>query len=80
MHPLLQRKKGIMRQFEEVPLEVVLKGQLRIKNVPHVKHDASLTGFEYTIRASVEAKLADIYEYMRTYGMKEFDFNQCDRI
>lgn len=80
MHPLLERKKGNMRKFEEVPMEVELKGRFRIKNVPHVKHDVSLTGFEYTVRSSVEAKLADIYEFMQSSGIEEFDFNQYGRI
>ncbi|ADO59571.1 hypothetical protein [Paenibacillus polymyxa] len=67
-----------MRRFDEVPLEVEFTGQLRIKNVPHVKQNVSLTGFEYTVRSSVEAKLADIYQYMQHNGIKEFDFNEYE--
>ncbi|MDQ1236755.1 hypothetical protein QE450_004253 [Paenibacillus sp. SORGH_AS306] len=80
MHPLLERKKGTSRQFEEVPMEVNIKGKFLIINVPHVKHNLSLTGFDYTVRASVEAKLADIYEYMQKNDLKEFDYRQYNQI
>ncbi|MMZ55962.1 hypothetical protein D1872_178380 [compost metagenome] len=61
--------------MREVLIDVEIKGII-IKNVPHVKRDLEVVGSEYTIKASIEAKLSDIYEYMKTRGIKEFDYNQ----
>nr|WP_154960483.1 hypothetical protein [Paenibacillus xylanexedens] len=69
-----------MKRFDEIPLDVELKGQLRITNVPHVRHDASLEEFDYTVRSSVEAKVALIYEYMLHNNLKEFDYKQYDML
>lgn len=76
MHPLLERKKAMMkREFVEVPLDVKFKGEFCITNVPHVKEDIAITGLDYTVRSSVQANLGSIYEYMRQNGIKKFDYN-----
>ena len=80
MHPLLERKKRNNRELEEVLIEVNIKGRFLITNVPHVKHNLSLTGFDYTVRSSVEAKLADIYEYMEKNSLNKFDYAQYEII
>lgn len=81
MHPLLERKKGMMkREIVEVPLDVKFKGNFRITNVPHVKQDIARTGLDFTVRSSVQAKLGDIYQYMLDSGVTEFDYNDYARI
>ncbi|MMZ43530.1 hypothetical protein D1872_50840 [compost metagenome] len=62
--------------MEEILLDVELKGHLRVRNVPHIKRE----GFGYTMKSSVEAKMAVIYEYMKAHKISELDFNQCESL